>query len=273
MISEQIDKYRIGWVKFDFNASIPVDPSGDGFYHYLAGQRRFIERLREKYPDLYLTNCASGGYRMELGQGMLFDSFWLSDNQGPYEGIRIVKDTLKRLPTGLIERWNVQKHCDSIPSYHLAKTGRMIHCNDATWKHLIGVQDSFSEGFLHGGPMGFSCDLADFPDTYKQRWSEVIAQYKTDRNFYKNATARILVDSDPITVIQYADETLDECVLQIYTKTVYAAELCLYPVVKRQARYRCGDTLFEGAELLENGLPVDSLKDNSCLTLKLIAEK
>ena len=60
---------------------------------------------------------------MELGQGMLFDDFWLSDNQGPYEGIRIVKDTLKRMPSALIQRWNVQKYCEEFLIYpdNLAK--------------------------------------------------------------------------------------------------------------------------------------------------------
>ena len=122
---------------------------------------------------------------MELGQGLLFDSFWLSDNQGPYEGIRIVKDTLKRMPTGLIERWNVQKYCEDFPAYPQKNRGRMIHCNDATWSFLIGVEDSFSEAFMHGGPMGFSCDIDAFSGEYKKRWSDVITQYKQDREFYK----------------------------------------------------------------------------------------
>ena len=117
VIGAQIKKYDIGWVKFDFNATILLDPSGNAFYRYMQGQRRFIEELRRRFPDLYITNCASGGYRMEVEQGTLCESFWLSDNQGPYEGIRIVKDTLKRMPTALIERRNVQKYVEGMPNY------------------------------------------------------------------------------------------------------------------------------------------------------------
>ena len=59
-ISKQIDKYHIGWVKFDFNdAVLPLDPSGNGFYRYMKGQKDFILRLRERYPKLYITNCAN----------------------------------------------------------------------------------------------------------------------------------------------------------------------------------------------------------------------
>ncbi len=270
VISRQIEKYEIGWLKFDFNASIPYDPSGNAFYRYMQGQKDFIFRLRNRYPDLYITNCASGGYRMELGQGMLFDDFWLSDNQGPYEGIRIVKDTLKRMPSSLIQRWNVQKYCEDFPMYPDKKTGRMLHCNNATWDFLIGVQDSFSEAFMHGGPMGFSCDMDAFPTEYKKRWRDVIAQYKKDREFYKDATARILVDSDAVTVLQYADTKLEECILQIFTKTTYAHELILYPIVDETREYSCQDKILGGKDICENGIIIEQLKQNSAWTIKLV---
>lgn len=270
VISKQIEKYEIGWLKFDFNASIPYDSSGNAFYRYMQGQKDFILRLRERYPDLYITNCASGGYRMELGQAMLFDDFWLSDNQGPYEGIRIVKDTLKRMPSALIQRWNVQKYCEDFPTYPDKKTGRMIHCNDGTWDFLIGVQDSFSEAFMQGGPMGFSCDLVAFPTEYQKRWSDVIAQYKKDREFYKHATARILVDSDGITVLQYADTKLKECILQIFTKTTYAREIILYPIVDKTQKYSYQDKILSGKDICENGILADHLNQNSTWTIKLV---
>lgn len=273
VISKQIDKYSIGWVKFDFNATIPVDPSGDVFYRYMQGQKNFILRLREKYPELYITNCASGGYRMELGQGMLFDSFWFSDNQGPYEGIRIVKDTLKRLPTGLIERWNVQKYCENIPVYNGSPKGKMIHCNNASWSFLIGVRDSFSEEFVKGGPIGFSCDIAAFSEEYKNRWKEVIEQYKRERNFYKNAIARIIVDLDSITVIEYADINFDKCIIQVFVKTVYANEIVIYPFVDELSEYTCSEIVMSGADIKENGILIDSLKQNSCLKLELVKNK
>jgi len=273
VLSKQIEKYEIGWLKFDFNASIPIDPSGNAFYRYMQGQKEFILRLRERHPDLYITNCASGGYRMELGQGMLFDDFWLSDNQGPYEGIRIVKDTLKRMPSALIQRWSVQKYCEDFPVYPDKRTGRMIHCNNGTWDFLIGVQDSFSEAFMLGGPMGFSCDLHGFPPEYKKRWSDIIAQYKRDRGFYKDATARILVDSDSMIVIEYADKTFNQCVIQLFTKMPYARDIVLYPAVCPDAEYLCGDSILSGKDIVENGISIQKIRDNSCQTLKMVKRK
>lgn len=270
LLSERIDKYNVGFVKLDFNDSIPNDPSGNAFYRYMQGQKSFISKLRNKYPDLYITNCAGGGYRAELGQGEFFDSFWLSDNSGPYEGIRIVKDTLKRMPTALIERWNVQKYSDGFPTYNGSKSGKMIHCGDAVWSFLIGVEDSFSEAFMHGGPMGFSCDIADFPQEYKKRWAEVISKYKSDREFYKNAVARILVDSPSVIIIEYSDVALNRCIIQIYTKTSYSKSLIIYPVLDADKEYLYNGNVLSANDVIENGIIIDKLAQNSCKTLEFI---
>lgn len=272
IISEQIRKYHIGWVKFDFNATIPTDPSGDAFYRYMQGQKDFVLRMRKEFPELYMTNCASGGYRMDLGQGMLFDSIWISDNQGPYEGIRILKDTLKRMPTSLIERWNVQKYCEGFPQYHgvTQYRGRMIHTNNGTWDFLIGIDDSFSEAFVQGGMMGFSCNMTEFSQEYQKRWTDVISQYKKDREFFISANARILVDSEQIVAIEYSDRKLERCFIQIYTKTVYANELVIYPVVDESQKYLYGDTVIDGRDIAENGILVEPLKENCCKIMNFI---
>ena len=264
-VAGQIEKYQLGWVKFDFNVSLPHDPSGNGFYRYLKGQKAFIAALKNRFPDLYISCCAGGGYRMELEQGSFCDSFWFTDNQGPWEGIEIVKNTLKRMPTALIERWNVQKYCEGFSSYGNPETiGRMLSCNNATWDHMILMKDSFIRNFLVGGPMGWTCDL-DVPHPYKTLWAEWIAEHKKNREFYRTATARILADDPNLTVIQYADPALSRIVLQVFTKTTHARELMLYPVLKKDATYG-GQS---GAELMENGIKTEKLEQQSCLTIEL----
>ena len=270
VIAGQIEKYRIGWVKFDFNASIPVDPSGSGFYRYLQGQRRFVEELKRRFPSLYITNCASGGYRMELYQAQFTDSFWLSDNQGPLGGLDIVKGTLKRMPSACIERWNVQKYADGFPKYgHKEKVGVMFNCNNATWDSIVAVDCSFVEAFLTGGVVGFSCDIAAFPEQYRESWKQFISEYKTDRDFYINAAARILADTEPLTVIEYFDVEYDRCEVQIFTKVCYAENLTVYPEVDISAEYILDGELLDGRDIAENGILVDKLRNNRCRTLSL----
>ena len=271
VIAEQIKKYSIGWVKFDFNRSMPTDPSGCGFYRYLKGQRHFIMELRRRFPSLYITNCAGGGYRMELYQAQFTDSFWISDNQGPLGGIEIAKGTIKRMPPSCIERWNVQKYAEGFPRYgEKDNVGVMFNCNNATWDSIVTVDSSFAEEFLIGGVVGFSCDIAAFPNQYRESWKSFIASYKLDRDFYINASARILADTESLSVIEYFDREYNRCEIQIFTKVSYAENIIVYPTVDRSASYSlCGNTAL-GRDISENGIPVESLCNNCCRRITLV---
>lgn len=269
-VSAQIEKYNLEFVKFDFNASIPHDPSRQAFYRYMQGHRAFIASLKERFPDLYITNCASGGFRMEMGQATYTDSFWFTDNQGPYEGLTIVKDTLKRLPTACIERWNVQKYLEGFPAYHPDKcVGRMVSCNNATWSYAITISDEYTKAFVTGGPIGFSCDLVALPENYKTLWKGFISQYKKDREFYAKATARVLIDTKPIIALQYADEALSRIEVQLFTKLVYTRDIIVYPVVDENKTYRIDEQILTGKELARNGLFFGDIKYNDAKSVTI----
>lgn len=47
---------------------------------YANGLYKVLERVREKYPQLMIQACASGGGRVEYGALMYFDEVWASDN-------------------------------------------------------------------------------------------------------------------------------------------------------------------------------------------------
>ncbi|MBR2375111.1 MAG: alpha-galactosidase [Clostridia bacterium] len=263
---EVIDTYGLEFLKFDFNVTVCYDATGCAFYRYMQGSKAYVEALRARYPDLYITNCASGGARMDLGQARLFDSFWFTDNQGPYEGLTIIKNTLKRMPTALIERWNVQTFRDDFPATE-KPTPRVrlpISCNNATWDFVLNVDPTYTFAFMTGGPLGFSCDIASFPEDYKAEWKAYIEQYKRDRAFYAQATARVLVDANDISVFEYADSGLEKCVLQFFTKLVYTDKLTVYPAVA-DGEYLCDGKVRTADEIRENGVVFDDLKDNSCI--------
>lgn len=269
VICSQIDKYNVGWVKFDFNSSIPVDPSGNAFYYYNKGQKEFMSRLRQRYPELYITNCAGGGYRAELMQSTLSDSFWITDNMGTYEGVRIIKDTLKRMPVSYIERWNSQVYCDNIPDYFEITKGKMLNCSNGDWSFLIGTNDSFSKEFTRGGPVGFSCDIAGMPEKYKEFWKEAIEEHKQNRDFYMNAVCRLLVDTENITVLQYSDASLERVILQVFTKCINTKDLYVYPSLDEKLAYNYNGNTLPGSQLAQDGICFDNLIPNSCVVAEL----
>ena len=273
MVAKVIEKYKVGWVKFDFNDTVNMDITGDGFYRYYEGQRKFVEELKSRFPELYITNCASGGYRMELGQGKFTDSFWLSDNQGPYQGIEIVKGTLRRMPTALIERWSVQKYCEGfLLNGRKTAEGKMICCNDATWESVVEVEDEFIKNFLSGGPIGFTCDIGAFPEKYKEFYKNFFCEYKKQRDFFRTASARILSDTENVTVLQYSDKKFDRVLVQIFSKLTYAPYMQIYPVVDKTANYSYDGQVLTGKELSEDGIRVrfDGVRDNMSKKIELI---
>lgn len=269
-ISEVIDKYSVEWIKLDFNATISYDETGNSFYRYMQGQKEFILDLKRRYPDLYITNCASGGYRMELVQGTITDSFWLSDNQGPKEGVRIVKDTIKRLPPQLIERWTVQKYAEGFLKYgSTERNGIMLDCNDATWTSIATVSDGYKKAFMTGGPMGFSCDIASFPDEYKKKWRDAIAEFKKNRDFYLNASARLLADTEEITVVEYSDKNFERCVIQIFTNGTHSNDITVYPALEKYAVYETDGKEISGKELAEDGITIENVRRDDCIEIEL----
>lgn len=271
VVCNLIEKYSIGWLKFDFNDTVPYDKTGNAFYYYLQGQKAFVKQIQDKYPNVYLTNCASGGYRMELNQASYSDSFWFTDNQGPYEGLRIIKDGIKRLPSNVMERWCVQAYVNGLKEYgNPDSVGRMIYCNNGTWEQLINVSDNYAKAFLTGGPIGFSCDIASLPNEYKQFWKQAVLEFKKDREIYKNGTARILVDDKDLTVIEYVDKNKKQFILQVFSKIVHTCDLVVYPSVEETSNYQVNGEIVSGEDLLKNGVTIDGILQNDCKVLRIV---
>ena len=79
---------EISYIKWDANASIqnygslylPKSKQNNIYIDYHRGLIKTLQRIREKYPDLVIQDCASGGGRANYGLLPYFDEFWVSDN-------------------------------------------------------------------------------------------------------------------------------------------------------------------------------------------------
>jgi len=250
-----IEKYDLKFMKFDFNAPLAYDDTGDGFYRYFKGVKEFISAVKKNHPDLYLTNCASGGNRMDLYNGMLYDSIWSSDNQSPIYGFRIFKDTALRLPPCHIEKWDVRRFFHGFPEYQNKElVSRPISCNGATWDNVLNVTTRYTHNFMTGGPIGFSTDIADYPEEEKLALKEHIKQFKADRDFYMSANMRILYDAENITVLQYSDTQNKRAIIQIFTNILNQMTVSFYPVLNAESTYIYDGKEITGEELADKGI-------------------
>ena len=254
-ISSVIEKYKLGFVKFDYNATTATDRYGSAFYRYGEGQRKFLRSIRMRFPELYISLCASGGFRIDPVNMQYCDSFWNSDNQGLFEGLRLYKDLIKRISPCCIEKWNVSGVCKNVRVYGESPKDIVVNCEDGTWTSISKADDGYVFNFLKGGIAGFSCDLCALPQDFKEKIKKFAETYKQEREFYRMAAAKLLCDTPEITVIEYFDKTKSRIVIHVFTRIVQQTSLTIYLYIA-SGEYRYNDQTYSAEELRENGVTV-----------------
>lgn len=88
---------EISYIKWDANASIqnfgslylPRNRQQNLYIDYHLGLLKVMQRIREKYPQVVIQDCASGGGRANYGLLPYFDEFWTSDNTDALQRVYI----------------------------------------------------------------------------------------------------------------------------------------------------------------------------------------
>ena len=266
VIFNLIGKYKIEYIKDDFNADLFFDKNQSAFMKYHEGYAKFIKSIRERYPDIYLTSCSAGGARLELDKHTLFDSSWPSDNENPYAEMDIYKNTILRLPPQYFERWVAVHSIKGLDEFYNNFTGysdnnteeRLVACGDAIWNHLVGINYSYLKGYTTCAPIGISSDLRLLSETAKEKLAEIISQMKERREFFKTAVARIIADTETITAYEYSDMALSKIIVQVITKESIQNTLIVHPEVDITKNYRINNSeIVSGKEIDENGLRME----------------
>lgn len=96
-IASVFDKYKIDYIKWDFNRNISeagsallgADNSGEFFHRFIMGTYELMDRFTKAYPDVLFENCSGGGGRFDPGMLYYSPQIWTSDNTDPIERIDI----------------------------------------------------------------------------------------------------------------------------------------------------------------------------------------
>ena len=107
----------ISYIKWDANASIqnvgslylPMQKQTNLYVDYHRGLLKVLERIRAKYPDVVIQDCASGGGRANYGLLPYFDEFWVSDNTDALQRVYIQYGTSLFFPANAMA--NHINHC------------------------------------------------------------------------------------------------------------------------------------------------------------------
>ncbi len=85
VIDRIVTEYGVGYLKMDYNIDIGVgtqvdaDSCGDGLLSANRAYLSWIDEIREKYPDLIIEHCSSGGMRLDYAMLSRFPIASVSD--------------------------------------------------------------------------------------------------------------------------------------------------------------------------------------------------
>ena len=273
-VTALVRKYEASFLKFDFNQNLDRDPSGKAFAVYNGAYRSFVREIRRRNPGIYIEGCASGGYLMDLGWAREFDSFWPSDNQSPRDNLRIVKETMLRMPPRCIDRWITARSLEGVQPDYDGNDLRLLAADDPTWTFVRSFDPSYFDVFTSGGTIGFSCDLRAFSDVHLSRFKASVDERRRRGEFWRTAVWRILCDTSDVTVFEASDEMFREVHLLAFSECPSQDSVRLYPVVAAGADYELDGGRRSAAELMRDGVVVPLGRWNAReVVLKAVIQK
>jgi len=183
VLERLIAEYKADWLKLDFN----LDPgagcnrtdhghgSGDGLYAHYQGYYKLLQTVRDKYPEVYLENCSSGGLRIDLGIARHTHGAFLSDPDFTRHHLQLL--------------WGATLMLHPSACFHFTWSQTIVHYDSNVDKDPIKpdmprhkfdwmIRANMLNGF------GVSYRLPELPNWAKTRLSELIGFFKdTGRRF------------------------------------------------------------------------------------------
>ena len=157
---------EISYIKWDANASIqnygslylPKSKQNNIYIDYHRGLIKTLQRIRAKYPDLVMQDCASGGGRANYGLLPYFDEFWVSDNTDALQRVYIQYGTSLFFPANAMAA-----HINHCPYWN-------------TGKRVIPVK--FRCDVAMSGRLGIELQPKDMTNEERQQCTTCFADYK-----------------------------------------------------------------------------------------------
>lgn len=162
-ITKVLDSADISYVKWDYNRSITDvysalagQDQGRVLYDYMLGLYDFLEKFRQRYPDLLIEGCSGGGGRFDAGMLYYTPQIWCSDNTDALDRILIQHGTSFAYPVSA-----VGSHVSKCPNEQNGRTTPL------STRGMVAMYGSFGyeldPGALTEEEQGVVCrQIADF---------------------------------------------------------------------------------------------------------------
>jgi alpha-galactosidase len=169
-IGDLVESLGIRWLKWDSNYwGVCTSPdhghgTGDGERAQLEGVYRVMGRLRERFPDLVIENCAGGATRMDFSLARQTPAAWLNDASEPAHRSRFHNAGASYIfPPEMLNAWVTESEHENVNGQDLP---------DAVWRSVIRSRML--------GAMGVSCRMVTWSDTTRALAGEEIRRYREE---------------------------------------------------------------------------------------------
>ena len=268
VVDNLLTKYpEIAYIKWDANAPVmnhgsqylPMDRQSHLYIAYHDGLIKTCQRIREKYPDVIIQDCASGGGRANYGLLPYFDEFWVSDNTDALQRIYMQWGTSYFYPAIAMA-----SHISATPNHTVFRTTSMkLRCDVAM-----------------SGRLGMEIQPKNMTDEEKALCRQAISDYKMIRPVVQFGDIYRLhspYEGDNLASLMYVAEDKAKAVFYWYKLETFQNQH--FPPVKMQGldanrKYRvkelnridnkpldCEGKVFTGRYLMANGLEMPYTHD------------
>lgn len=166
MLDGYLKSGLISNVKWDMNRPMSEASRRGQAHQYILGLYRILKTITEKYPEVCIEGCSSGGNRLDAGMLSFVFQNWASDNTDPFDRKRIQSGLSLFFPPEVLSA-----HVSASPNH---QTGRMSNMNAR-----FQTARFFS--------CGYELNLNECSKEEKEEIRMQIQQLKADRDVYKNA--------------------------------------------------------------------------------------
>ena len=134
---------EIAYIKWDANAPVmnhgsqylPMDEQSHLYIKYHEALIQLCQRIRAKYPDVVIQDCASGGGRANYGLLPYFDEFWVSDNTDGLQRVYMQWGTSYFFPAIAMA-----SHISAVPNHAVFRTTSLKYRCDVAMSGRLGME-------------------------------------------------------------------------------------------------------------------------------------
>ena len=213
IVDTLMTKYpAIDYIKWDANMDVKnhgsqyltSDNQSHLYIDYHKGLVNTFKRIRDKYPDITIQACASGGGRANYGVLPWFDEFWVSDNTDALQRIYMQWGASYFFPA-----ITMASHISASPNHQTQRTIPLKYRTDVAMS----------------GRLGLEIQPDDMTDEQKAQTKKAIAEYKQIRPIIQFGDLYRLqspYDEKGVASLMYVDNNKDNAVFYWWkTRTFY----------------------------------------------------